>query len=79
MALFFFDISDGVLEQDFVGCELASIDNARTEALKFAGELLRHHSDGIWDGHDLIVTVRDRHRAPVLAVRTTAVTLVPEE
>ena len=78
MPHFYFDITDGVFEQDLVGCELASIDSARTEALKFAGELLRHHSGGIWDGHDLVVTVHDAHRAPVLAVRTSALTLFPE-
>lgn len=77
MPLFFFDISDGTLEPDLHGSELAGIDQARIEAIKFVGELLQHHSHMIWDGHDLRVDVSDGDRIPVFAVTVSVLTMFP--
>lgn len=77
LALFFFDISDGSRETDADGTELANLDAARAEAIKFAGGLLRDHAHIIWDGHDLRVEVLDDRRSPLFAVVVSAVNLFP--
>ena len=77
MALYFFDICDGTRETDLTGSDCQSLDHARTQAIRFAGELLQHHSDLIWDGHDLSVEVFDEDRIPLFAVTTSARSLFP--
>ena len=77
MPLFFFDISDGTRETDLDGSECVSLDAARSQAIRFAGELLQQHAQMIWDGHDLRVEVLDAKRTPLFAVVTSAVSLFP--
>lgn len=77
MPLYFFDISDGTRETDLTGSQCDSLDQARRLAIKFAGELLQHHSEIIWDGHDLRVEVSDAGRTPLFAVVSSAIDLFP--
>lgn len=79
MPLFYFDITDGSREQDLAGSEFASLDQARTQAIEFAGELLKDHSHLIWDGHDLRVEVLDERRVPLFTVVIAAITMVPAD
>ena len=78
MPRYFFDIIDGTREEDLEGSEFRSLDDARTQAIRFAGELLRHHSDMIWDGHDLKVEVSNGERVALFAVVVSAVSLFPD-
>ena len=78
MPLYFFDITDGTRECDLEGSEFPSLDEARTQAIKFTGELLRHHSDIIWEGHDLKVEVSNGDRVPLFTVVVSAVSLFPD-
>ena len=77
MPRFFFEISDGITEADADGIELAGLDEARAQAIKFTGELLVHHSQDIWEGCDLRVEVFDEGRFPLFAVTVSAITVVP--
>ena len=77
MPLYYFDISDGVREVDASGSEFGSLDLARKQAVRYAGELLRDNADTIWYGHDLRVELFDEDRLPVFAVVTSAVSLFP--
>jgi len=77
MALFFFDIADGMRDEDQVGSELADLHTARHQAVRFAGELMRDRSEIIWEGHDLRVEVLDRDRTPLFAVVVSAVMMFP--
>ena len=77
MPLYYFDICDGTREPDLAGSECDSLEQARVQAVKFAGELLRHNADGIWEGHDLRVEVFAEDRTPLFAIVTSAMSLYP--
>ena len=50
MPRYFFHSEDGRLELDKVGTELADAGEARREAVRFAGALLRDRSQALWEG-----------------------------
>lgn len=77
MARYFFDITDGTREEDQVGADFPSLEAARKQAIRFAGELLRDHSAMIWDGHDLKVEVSNGERVPLFAVIVSSMSLYP--
>ena len=77
MPRFFFDIFNGRPDRDADGFEFATLDQARTQAIRFTGELLQRHSDAIWEGHDLRVEVSNDTGTPVFAVVTSARNLFP--
>ena len=79
MPQFFFDIAGEPAEADLDldGVELADLDDARSQAIKFAGEMLQHNSHGIWDGHDLRVEVSDANRILLLVVTVSAISIFP--
>lgn len=77
MPQFFFDISNGIKEEDDYGIELAGLDEARAQAIKFTGELLLHDSLEIWEGCDLRVEVFSAARLPLFTVTVSALTVVP--
>lgn len=77
MPRYFFDITDGTREEDLIGTDFHSLEEARTQAIRFAGELLRDHSHMIWDGHDLKVEVSNGDRVPLFAIIMSAVSLFP--
>ena len=77
MERYFFDITDGTREEDLIGSVFLSLEEARTQAIMFAGELLRDHSHMIWDGHDLKVEVSNGARVPLFAVVMSSVSLFP--
>lgn len=77
MPLYYFDVNDGTREPDLTGSEFASLDTARTQAIRYAGELLRDNADAIWDGNGLRVEVSDERRTPIFAIVTSAIELFP--
>ena len=58
---YFFHIMDGRASIDHEGTELAGIEEARSQAIRTAGEMLRQDSSGggIWSGHPWQMTVAD--------------------
>lgn len=72
MPLFYFDLSNGTKESDEEGIELDSVEEARNQAVRLVGEMLRFDDRAIWDGEGLAVEVFDEARAPLFIVRVTA-------
>jgi hypothetical protein len=59
MPRFFFNQIDGEYKPDDEGLEFPSIDDARTEAVRYAGEVLCHQPGIIWQGDDFRIEVTD--------------------
>lgn len=59
MPRYYFTLDDHEREVDEDGTELASAEEARTQAVMFASAWLRDHPDRIWEGADLKVEVSD--------------------
>jgi hypothetical protein len=59
MARYFFNTRDGGIDRDDHGQELASPNEARTAAVRFAGEVLRDDPSLVWQGRDFRVEVTD--------------------
>ena len=77
MPLFYFDLSNGTREPDEDGSELASFDDAQTQAVRLLGEMLTYDARPIWEGHGLAVEVFDAVRTPLFAVKVAATGLYP--
>lgn len=56
---YFFHVMDGRASIDHEGTELAGIAEARAEAVRTAGEILRHDIADLWSGHPWQMTVAD--------------------
>jgi hypothetical protein len=56
---YFFNQIDGQYKFDDEGLEFQSLDQARTEAVRYAGEVLCHEPDVLWEGDDFRVEVTD--------------------
>ena len=59
MPRFFFHRADGGFDSDNEGTELPNLDTARTEAVRYAAELVRDRPDYVWNGKDFRVEVSD--------------------
>jgi hypothetical protein len=59
MPRYYFTLDDHEREVDEDGTELASPDEAKTQAVRFASAWLRDHPDRIWEGANLKVEVSD--------------------
>lgn len=68
MPRFFFDLSDGWCEPDTDGVELADPHAAQREAIRFAGEVLKHEP-GRLERDALRILVRTGARETLCAVR----------
>ena len=73
MPRFYFNSADGGCDRDDEGVELADAAGARSEAIRYAGAVMRDNPDVIWDGHDFRVEVLDEDRRLVSTVVTLAV------
>lgn len=69
MPLFHFNLADHVRELDLEGTELPGVNEARVQAIVFAGEYLRDNPQLIEDGHDFRVEVTDDQGAPILTIK----------
>ncbi|MES3153841.1 DUF6894 family protein [Sphingomonas faeni] len=72
MPRYFFDIDNHRHDVDEVGTDLESDDDARVQAVIFAGDYLRDHPDIVWDGSRFAVVVRDEADTVLLSVLVTA-------
>ena len=59
MPRYHFHHSDGGFVPDTEGTELANLDAARVEAVRFAAEMARDRPDLVWNGRDFRVEVTD--------------------
>lgn len=59
MPRYFFNVEDGRSFPDQSGTELSSIEAARRQALRYAGELLRDAPETFWSGEDWRMIVTD--------------------
>ena len=57
---YFFNERNDDLKVDDDGLELASIKEARIEAVRYAGEVLRDHPTLVWTGDDFRIEVTDK-------------------
>ena len=61
MALYFFNVTDGVTTLDNEGVELPDISSARIQAVQTAGQMLGHDSTGhFWTGEAWRMWVTDQ-------------------
>jgi hypothetical protein len=59
VARYFFNVSDGEYIPDATGTEVASLEEAKAQAVVFAGELLRDSGARFWQGEDWMIEVAD--------------------
>lgn len=68
MSRYFFHLDDGELISDPEGVELASLANAKKEAVRFGGELLSLHSASFLKTGDWVVRVTDERGVTVFTM-----------
>lgn len=56
---YFFNQFDGQFKADDEGLELSTINEARLEAVRYAGEVMKDHPTLVWTGQDFRVEVTD--------------------
>ena len=69
MPRYFFHIFNGHAHPDMDGTELPGLEKARQEAIRTAGEILRHGNADSWQGSDWHMEVTDAVGKGVLWVR----------
>jgi hypothetical protein len=75
MPRYFFHVMDGRASVDREGTELATVDEARTEAIRTAGEILRHQGakdSNVWSGNPWHMTVADEAGDTVFSLHFSA-------
>lgn len=73
MPRYFFHTADGTRERDTVGTVLEGLDQARVQAIQFAGEILSGEPEVLWDGRDFRIEVTDEQDLMLFTVITIAV------
>lgn len=68
MPKFFFNVEGG---SDELGVDLASIDDARAEAARYVGGMLRDDPAAVWTAGDLHMWVTDEKGLTLFALRVT--------
>ena len=81
MPRYFFHVIDGREIIDSVGTVLPSLGQARAEAIRTAGAILRDEGDEFWNGTEWHMNVTDAGGQPVLTLRFSADAqgIAPEE
>jgi hypothetical protein len=70
---YFFNRVDAKRDQDRDGVELASLEQARCEAVAFAADTLKDDAYALWDGGEVRIEVVDSTRAVVFTVVISAI------
>jgi hypothetical protein len=68
MARYFFNQIDGEFKVDDRGLEFESLDRARLEAVRYAGEVMRDHPTLAWAGEDFRIEVTDENKLVLFTV-----------
>ncbi|MDH7975941.1 hypothetical protein QH494_27495 [Sphingomonas sp. AR_OL41] len=72
MERYFFDIKDGEEHIDGEGSEWPDLDAVRHEAIRLSGEILKEMPESFWHAEQWEMTVADRHRRPIFALKFSA-------
>jgi len=72
MPRYFFHVIDGREIIDNQGSELASLNEARVEAIQLAGAILRDEGDKFWNGEEWHMDVTDASGQSVLKLHFSA-------
>jgi predicted phosphodiesterase len=72
MPRYYFNSDNHQHDEDREGTDLANADEARAQAVIFAGDYLRDHPELVWDGSRFKVTVVDEARTVLLTVVVSA-------
>ena len=72
MARYFFDTVDGTRCNDDQGLELINLSAARKQAIVYAGEVMNHDPEVLWDGCDFKVFVRNEDRELLFTITASA-------
>jgi hypothetical protein len=59
MPRYFFHTADGSRDRDLVGTELNNYREARAAAIQYAGDVLSHEPEQLWDDADFRIEVTD--------------------
>jgi hypothetical protein len=70
MTRYFFDLTDGTHERDNTGVELAGVEDATEEAIRFLGEVLKHEPERL-AADSLRVDVSDDARTRLFTICAT--------
>ena len=73
MPRYYFHSRDGGLERDETGLDLPDATQARTEAVRYAGALMKDDPRLVWDGRDFRVQVTQEDDTPVMTLIVLAV------
>jgi len=65
---YFFNLAGAVYDPDNTGLEFATMGEARLEAARHAGELLRDRPGAVWQGEELRVEVTDSNQLVLFTV-----------
>ena len=65
---FFINLAGGVYDPDSEGVGLPTISDARIEAVRFAGELLKDRPQLVWMGEEVRVEVTDENQLMLFTV-----------
>ena len=71
MPLYFFDFLDEVESIDAEGTECLDLNNAKVEAIRLMGEILREDAERVFSIKDCGVVVRDIEGRPLARVQTS--------
>jgi hypothetical protein len=74
MPRYFFNLDNHTLDEDHEGTILSDANEARVQAVVFAGDYLRDHPELVWDGSKFKVIVVDEVGTVLLNVVVTAAT-----
>jgi hypothetical protein len=72
MPRYFFQVIDGREIIDKVGTMLPGLSEARAQAIRTAGAILRDEGDEFWNGTEWQMNVTDARGQPVLKLRFSA-------
>ena len=73
MPLYHFNLADGSFDPDPEGTELANVNEARAEAVRYAGAIMRERPEVVWDGGDWRVEVTGPDRNLLFTVIVIAI------
>jgi hypothetical protein len=66
--LCFFNLAGAVYDPDVEGMELATLGDARLEAARYIGEVIRDKPDLVWAGEEVRVEVTDEHQLVLFTI-----------
>jgi hypothetical protein len=79
MPHYFFNTANGSFEPDPDGIDLSDDAAARVHAIKFAGDVMHHEPDVLWDGSEFRVQVTDDEQQLLFTIEMKAIDAQPEK